>query len=172
MHPRSYLIKICRGKSTTFGLCTGRRVPSNVLTEPLSLPHFPAAQSNHQFNMDNITIPNIKEDTVVQCCMVQQSLSGICRASPAVQPPHEEHPVYRNALGVLSKALDKVQRDGLQGSMADAEVSTDNTSYKRRIQVQQIQSRSGRSHDNNSFSCKAGQCSEGNAALFCRFQER
>ncbi|CAL8463741.1 g3275 [Coccomyxa elongata] len=44
------------------------------------------------------------------------------RASPAVQPPHEEHPVYRNALGVLSKAVDKVQRDGLQGSMADAEV--------------------------------------------------
>lgn len=34
--------------------------------------------------------------------------------------------MYRNALGVLSKAVDKVQRDGLQGSMADAEVSTDN----------------------------------------------
>lgn len=40
-----------------------------------------------------------------------------------MRPPHEEHPVYRNALGILSKAVDKVQRNGLQASMADAEVS-------------------------------------------------
>lgn len=37
-------------------------------------------------------------------------------------PPHEEHPVYRKALEVLNKAVDKAQRDGLQGTMAGAQV--------------------------------------------------